>query len=187
LYSVTVICNPVLRVTHPSVTTLPCRASSDMKFSVEVQTDCQTYDRNRVDSPAARHLNWDIIVDIHQHSIQFPKEKADAQREMVTARKMGVVHSAPALPPASSQVGKIEKQMRDTECPRKTSKLDREDELVRMAMRKASRKVSREGEWLVIREKTGLLTTQNGTQQIRETRVRINEDELSKLCELNLI
>ena len=44
--------------------------------------------------------------------------------------------------------------------------------------------VSREGEWLVIRERTGVLTTQNGTQQIRERRVRITEEELAKLEEL---
>jgi len=69
---------------------------------------------------------------------------------------------------------------------RKMSKLEREEELVRQAMRKSSRKVSREGEWLVLREKTGLLTTQNGTQQIRETRVRISEGDLVKLCEEGL-
>jgi len=50
--------------------------------------------------------------------------------------------------------------------------------------RKESRKVSREGEWLVFREKVGLLTTQNGTQQISEKRVRINEEDLTKLTSL---
>jgi hypothetical protein len=44
--------------------------------------------------------------------------------------------------------------------------------------------VSREGDWLVFRERSGVLTTQNGTQQIRERRVRITEEELSKLEEL---
>lgn len=67
---------------------------------------------------------------------------------------------------------------------RKMSRLEREEELIRRAMRKTSRKVSREGQWLVIREKTGVLTTQNGTQQIREKRVRITEEELVKLEEL---
>jgi len=52
--------------------------------------------------------------------------------------------------------------------------------------RKSSRKVSREGEWLVIREKTGLLTTQNGTQQIWEKRVRISEGDLLNFCQNDL-
>ena len=32
--------------------------------------------------------------------------------------------------------------------------------------------VSRQGEWLVITDRAGVLTTQAGTQQIREKRVR---------------
>ena len=43
--------------------------------------------------------------------------------------------------------------------------------------------VSRQGEWLVIQEKVGLLTTQNGTQQIHEKRIRINEQDLINYCE----
>ena len=43
--------------------------------------------------------------------------------------------------------------------------------------------VSRMGEWLVIQERVGLLTTQNGTQQIHEKRIRINEEDLMTFCE----
>ena len=44
--------------------------------------------------------------------------------------------------------------------------------------------VSREGEWLVFVEKVGLLTTQNGTQQIKETRVKVGTPEFQKILEV---
>ena len=63
---------------------------------------------------------------------------------------------------------------------RRVSRMEREDALVQRAMRKRSRKVrreggeespgfqvSKEGDFLVFVEKKGLLTTQNGTQQVR--------------------
>ena len=75
--------------------------------------------------------------------------------------------------------------------------MEREDQLVQKAMRKKSRKVekemfrinllsqvSREGDYLVFIEKKGLLTTQNGTQQITERRVRLGGTDLNTLEEL---
>ena len=44
--------------------------------------------------------------------------------------------------------------------------------------------VSREGDYLVFIEKKGLLTTQNGTQQITERRVRLGGTDLNTLEEL---
>ena len=44
--------------------------------------------------------------------------------------------------------------------------------------------VSREGDFLVFVEKKGLLTTQNGTQQITERRVRLGGTDLNTLEEL---
>ena len=81
---------------------------------------------------------------------------------------------------------------------RRVSRLEREDQLVQKAMRKKSRKVeygycfatillkqvSREGDYLVFVEKKGLLTTQNGTQQITERRVRLGGTDLNTLEEL---
>ena len=46
------------------------------------------------------------------------------------------------------------------------------------------RQVSREGDYLVFVEKKGLLTTQNGTQQITERRVRLGGTDLNTLEEL---
>lgn len=88
---------------------------------------------------------------------------------------------------------------------RRVSRLEREEQLVQKAMRKRSRKVetffgqqipfswqqitvfdqvSREGDFLVFVEKKGLLTTQNGTQQITERRVRLGGTDLNTLEEL---
>merc|ERR1719430_1223441 len=46
------------------------------------------------------------------------------------------------------------------------------------------RKVSRQGEWLVFTERSGLLTTQNGTQQVIEKRVKLEFGDLEKLKDL---
>jgi len=46
------------------------------------------------------------------------------------------------------------------------------------------RKVSRQGEWVVFTEKTGLLTTQAGTQQVSEQRVKLDPRDLNTLKEL---
>ena len=52
-----------------------------------------------------------------------------------------------------------------------------EEELKRKMMRKPSRKVSREGDYLVIQDRLGVLMSQTGAQQVREKRVLINSDE----------
>ena len=83
---------------------------------------------------------------------------------------------------------------------RRVSRIQKEDELLQKAMRKKSRKVasrntiniltvwlvqvSRQGDWLVFTEKVGVLTTQAGTQQVQEKRVRVGSDDLEKLVEL---
>merc|ERR1719474_550013 len=46
------------------------------------------------------------------------------------------------------------------------------------------RKVTRQGDWLVFTEKVGILTSQNGVQQVREERVKINSEDLERLVGL---
>jgi len=159
-----------------------------MKFSVQVETDCKTYDRAGTESPSIRQLNWNIKVDIHQ---------ALAEKENVKSggKKVGIVEPTPRKHSMQPKQGagkenhdeerlkrKSVAEMDDTRV-RKLSKMEREEELVRIAIRKSSRKVSRQGQWLLIQEKVGLLTTQNGTQQIHEKRIRINEEDLVTFCE----
>jgi hypothetical protein len=169
-----------------------------MKFSVEVETDCKKYDRAGTESPSIRQLTWNIKVDIHQ-------SLAEKENEGLPVKKVGIVEPVKKAvgiveptqrkhsmqPKSLSQQNNEEDRLKrksvaeiDTDTRvRKQSKLEREEELVRMAMRKSSRKVSRMGEWLIIQERVGLLTTQNGTQQIHEKRIRINEEDLMTFCE----
>merc|ERR1711971_319154 len=51
-------------------------------------------------------------------------------------------------------------------------------------MNPRGRKVTRQGDWLVFTEKVGILTSQNGVQQVREERVRINSEDLGRLVSL---
>merc|ERR1712172_338598 len=51
-------------------------------------------------------------------------------------------------------------------------------------MNPRGRKVTRQGAWLVFTEKVGILTSQNGVQQVREERVRINSEDLGRLVSL---
>merc|ERR1711890_67972 len=63
----------------------------------------------------------------------------------------------------------IQVEVQKTEGPeRRVSRVEREDELIQKAMRKRSRKVSREGDFLLFVEKNGLLTTQSGVQEVHE-------------------
>merc|ERR1711970_545936 len=51
-------------------------------------------------------------------------------------------------------------------------------------MNPRGRKVTRQGDWLVFTEKVGILTSQNGVQQVREERVKINSEDLDRLVGL---
>lgn len=48
-------------------------------------------------------------------------------------------------------------------------------------MNPKGRKVTRMGDWLVFTEKVGVVTSQNGVQQVRESRVKINAEDLDRL------
>ena len=52
-----------------------------------------------------------------------------------------------------------------------------EEELRKKMIRKPSRKVSSEGDYLVVQERLGVLMSQTGAQQVRESRYLINSDE----------
>merc|ERR1712130_1040564 len=79
----------------------------------------------------------------------------------------------------------IQVEVQRTEGPeRRVSRVEREEELIQRAMRKRSRKVSREGDFLLLVEKNGLLTTQSGVQEVHERRVRLG-GSLSELEDLS--
>merc|ERR1740128_733253 len=45
---------------------------------------------------------------------------------------------------------------------KRVSRMEKDEELIQRAMRKKSRKISRQGDWVVITDRQGVLTTQNG-------------------------
>lgn len=62
----------------------------------------------------------------------------------------------------------------------KSDSARREEEEIKKklaAQRKPSRRISREGDYIVIQERAGIKTSQAGTQTITEERVLINSDE----------
>ena len=64
----------------------------------------------------------------------------------------------------------------------------KEDEKLRKKMmRKPSRKVSREGNYVLIQEISGVRMTQTGSQQIREERVLIGSDEYDYMLKKGLL
>ena len=63
---------------------------------------------------------------------------------------------------------------------RSEASLEAERKLSKL-MNPKGRKVTRMGDWLVFTEKVGVVTSQNGVQQERVTRVKINEEDLDRL------
>ena len=62
-----------------------------------------------------------------------------------------------------------------------------EEELRKKMLRKPSRKISRDGDYLVVQERLGVLMSQTGAQQVRENRYLINSDEYKAVVKnLNL-
>jgi hypothetical protein len=59
----------------------------------------------------------------------------------------------------------------------KSQSAQEEEDARRKMTRKPSRKISREGDYLLIQEKLGVLMSQTGAQQVKETRVLIDSDE----------
>merc|ERR1712106_664895 len=148
-----------------------------MKYSVEVETDSRIYQSpggSGYGTPArggtpSRQLNWAIEVDILTgEPMKVTMDKTNMER--VTAEKVSKRIAARAV----EEPGAV----------KRVSRMEREEELIQRAMRKKSRKVSRQGDWVIFTEKQGVLTTQNGTQQVTERRVKIGSHDLEKLMEL---
>merc|ERR1711942_562989 len=85
-----------------------------------------------------------------------------------------------------TDIGRVtaEKLSKKMSAVKKMSRVEKEEELIQKAMRKKSRKVSRQGDYVVFTDRKGVLTTQNGTQQIVERRVKLGSHDLEKLVEL---
>jgi len=65
---------------------------------------------------------------------------------------------------------------------RKEEQKREEEELRKKMTRKPSRKVSRQGDYLIVQERLGVLMSQTGAQQVKESRYLINSDEYNCVC-----
>merc|ERR1711892_855564 len=127
-----------------------------MKYSVEVETDSRVYQ-----SPGGSG-----------YGTPANGRSGTPSRQLNWAIEVDILTGEPM------QVG-MEKNNIE-----RVSRMEREEELIQKVMRKKSRKVSRQGDFVIFTEKQGLLTTQNGTQQITERRIKLGSHDLEKLVEL---
>jgi len=145
-----------------------------MKFSFEVETDSKEYEAPPIEPLKSRGLTWDIEVVVD--NVRLTKE---VEKQVVEKIEQVVMKAD-----SKSKVSTV----KPPEMPRKESYNESSTASYKTETRKVSnkinsrgRKVSRQGDWLVFTERVGVLTTQNGVQQIREERVRINSDDLADL------
>merc|ERR1712226_1075795 len=136
--------------------------------SVEVETNSSLYD-----APVSHNscgLNWDIMVEVEQVELLPEQEQQQLIKQVVQQVE---------------QQQQIEQELRqkESESAKKSdtsssSSMAEERKLSKL-MHPRGRKVTRMGDYLVITE-----TSQNGVQQVREERVKINSEDLAKLVEM---
>eukprot|EP00092_Neocalanus_flemingeri_P031536 GFUD01034247.1.p1 GENE.GFUD01034247.1~~GFUD01034247.1.p1 ORF type:complete len:159 (+),score=49.06 GFUD01034247.1:56-532(+) len=156
-----------------------------MKFSVEIETESHLFDSipDRIKSKPSP-LHWDIQVEVMQKALDEKKSVTESMSSVKINKVTTNSVSNKSVISSSIPEDRVLTQQTTTVTPTKTAskKLSSTSEL--MARMGKGRKVSRQGEWLVFTEKYGLLTTQNGTQQIIEKRVKLEFGDMEKLKEL---
>jgi hypothetical protein len=166
-----------------------------MRFTVEVETESFTPGPTRAASRAGG-LAWDIEVHVeHVHvenivdTVRLVPEPAvrlvaEPRPEPAVARR----EAAPASRAIEPQAARKPSSARSVQINGGTKKAtvgrSDEDRKLSMLVNPRGRKVTRQGDWLVFTEKVGLLTSQNGVQQVREQRVKINSEDLDRLLSL---
>merc|ERR1712133_181258 len=170
-----------------------------MKFSVEVETNSSLYPAPGHDNQNLSALNWDIIVEVEQVE-QLPQQE---QQQLIKEVKQ--------VEQQQQQEQQIEQEIRETEGVSSVSKKTRkistsggsiqinggpkkvetstssaiaEERKLSQLMNPRGRKVTRMGDYLVFTERNGILTSQNGVQQVKEERVKINAEDLARLVEM---
>merc|ERR1712126_495837 len=168
-----------------------------MKFHVEVETDSSLYETSDKVTQDSKSLHWDIQVEVNKVKL-FPEKHTELGRvnnnvEQQQQKVEREEHSVNTIHSKTSLVPNIETSTsRSMEINVETKRTEAASAVEMAEARKLSRllntrgrKVSRQGEWLVFTERVGVLTTQNGVQQIREERVRINSDDLADLIAMD--
>ena len=178
-----------------------------MKFTVEVETDCRVPPApTKAPSKARPALTWDIKVSVQEARLisepppepkKISSSAAPAPRASEPPPIPRVMETVSELPPAgpppatrSVQVMSANKKKSTITITQKKS-VSIDSSAAQEAERKLSklmntrgRKVTRQGDWIVFTEKVGILTSQNGVQQTREQRVKINSEDFARLTTL---
>jgi len=146
-----------------------------MKFSVEIETDSHTFESPSGVCPSPSPLQWNIEVEVKQKAVQQPTPQPRGDLPAPQTQARGV---QPA-PHGAISISQKRSVVLDTKAAGASDILRKLS-----AMSARGRKVSRQGEWIILSERVGVLTSQNGVQQVRERRVKLGSTDFDKLVEL---
>merc|ERR1711971_1170669 len=180
-----------------------------MKFSCQVETSSSLNPVEPAPSKSSPGLNWDIEVQVDQvrlvseppvrENIVFAAQTTRDSEPPIVEKPISISSSS------SSHTSKKSVSQTTTTMTSKKSTSSRnvqinvgskrsvvavsanslaDERKLSKLMNPRGRKVTRQGDWLVFTEKVGILTSQNGVQQVREERVRINSEDLNRLVSL---
>merc|ERR1712223_1376522 len=171
-----------------------------MKFTCQVETSSSL---NPV-QPAAGKVkpgrNWDIQVRVDQVRLVSEPPANDVVEKLIFADQTTRASEPPPIfenqisTSASSHTSKksissrnvqinVGSEKKSVAAMSSSSSMAEERKLSKL-LNPRGRKVTRQGDWLVFTEKVGILTSQNGVQQVREERVKINSEDLDRLVGL---
>merc|ERR1712126_405664 len=167
-----------------------------MKFSVEVETNSSLYPAPGHDNQNLSGLNWDIIVEVEQveqlpqqEQQQLIKEVEQQQhQEQQIEQEIRETESVSSMSKKTRTISSSGRSIQINGGPKKvetsTSSAIAEERKLSQLMNPRGRKVTRMGDYLVFTERNGILTSQNGVQQVKEERVKINAEDLARLVEM---
>ena len=166
-----------------------------MRFSAKITTEEERFDDDSSESIFSYQITTGYEMESIQRTINLRPRNRRASSVPNFKRKSGLV-----MPGASTS--RIRKKRDPTFTEEEELELCRigmglgcgsderrreEEELRKKMMRKPSRKVSREGSYVLIQEISGIRMTQTGSQQIREERVLIGSDEYNYMLKKGLL
>merc|ERR1712106_137223 len=165
-----------------------------MKFSVAVETDSRLIHSPEEENTSPNTLQWDIQVLVDQQEYENIPVNGGSSMKSTTLAPIEETDSV-SLPTGRSEASRLSvsqsnrKESSISISKKKSIALDvrsapPDDILRKLSMANRGRKVSRQGEWIILQEKVGLLTSQNGVQQIKERRVKLGSSDLEKLLDL---
>jgi len=165
-----------------------------MKFSVAVETESKLFHSPAEGNTSPNPLNWNIQVLVDQQefaplpvnggstlkSSLAPISEVDGANS-VTGKRVSV---SQGMGDRSRKESHITINKKKSVAPMDMRTTPEDDILRKLSLAARGRKVSRQGEWIILQEKVGVITSQNGVQQVREKRVKLGSSDLEKLIEL---